>query len=136
MNLNNKNIRIISLLQWILVSYIIYYFSSQSRIEFVPSEIWNYDKIVHFFVFLFYGFSTGLMLYINLYLKGKLNTILILTLLIGLIFGASDEIHQRFTPGRNSDFFDFLADFLGVLVSVILFRLILNKFKIHFHQKS
>lgn len=44
---------------------------------------------------------------------------------LGLLYGASDEVHQRFVPGRNSSAWDWLADAVGVLAGVALWRLYL-----------
>lgn len=33
--------------------------------------------------------------------------------LVASLYGGSDEIHQMFTPGRNADIFDWIADTLG-----------------------
>lgn len=37
-----------------------------------------------------------------------------LAILIGTLFGISDEIHQYFVPGRMADWKDVVADFVGV----------------------
>lgn len=42
--------------------------------------------------------------------------------LIGFLYGASDEIHQFFTPGRFCDILDVFADFTGVLIGVFIGR--------------
>jgi VanZ family protein len=34
--------------------------------------------------------------------------------LIGLVYAATDEVHQSFVPGRSPDAADWLADALGV----------------------
>jgi VanZ family protein len=36
-------------------------------------------------------------------------------------FGASDEWHQSFVPGRFTDFWDWLADTLGAAIAVGLY---------------
>ncbi|MFQ5604293.1 MAG: VanZ family protein [bacterium] len=36
-------------------------------------------------------------------------------ILIGVLYGASDEIHQKFVPGRMATVHDFLADGAGVI---------------------
>jgi VanZ family protein len=36
--------------------------------------------------------------------------------LLATLYGASDEFHQMFVPGRSSDRFDVLADFLGAMM--------------------
>ncbi|HXH64795.1 MAG TPA: VanZ family protein [Mariprofundaceae bacterium] len=40
------------------------------------------------------------------------------------LYGAGDEWHQSFVPGRDADVFDWLADTLGAtLAGVVLFRI-------------
>jgi len=41
--------------------------------------------------------------------------------LIGVCYGASDEIHQRFVPGRQCEFLDFLSDSAGILAGQALY---------------
>jgi VanZ family protein len=44
----------------------------------------------------------------------------VLAALIGIAYGASDEIHQMFVPGRFPDMLDWVADSLGVAAGVAL----------------
>ena len=44
-----------------------------------------------------------------------------LTIAAASLFGASDECHQSFTPGRQADVFDWLADTLGACLAVALY---------------
>jgi len=39
------------------------------------------------------------------------------------LFGAADEWHQRYIPGRSSDSFDWVADTVGAAVGVLAFQL-------------
>jgi VanZ family protein len=41
---------------------------------------------------------------------------------IGMAYGASDEWHQSFVPGRSTDFVDWTADALGVVAGVTLYH--------------
>ncbi|KAA3662577.1 MAG: VanZ family protein [Calditrichaeota bacterium] len=50
-----------------------------------------------------------------------------LTMVFGLLYGLSDEIHQIFVPGRYFDIFDFIADGIGVYLGAVSFVL-LNKY--------
>ena len=45
----------------------------------------------------------------------------LIMILIGVaIFGASDEIHQYFVPGRSCDIFDWMADSTGGVLGLAL----------------
>jgi len=46
--------------------------------------------------------------------------------LLGSLYGVSDEVHQLFVPGRNSDWHDWLADTVGVLAGIFLYRTFLT----------
>lgn len=129
MIVKNKFINVLVVGQWLLFSILIFYFSSLSRITFLPQNIWDYDKIVHFAIYFFYGLSSIIFVYKFFVNKYKNSKILFFAVLIGVIFAASDEFHQSFTPNRNSDFYDFLADSIGIFLSVLIFNLILKNWK-------
>ena len=61
----------------------------------------------HFFLYLLLGLS--------LYrATGSYKT----SLLIGLFYGITDEIHQMYVPGRSANLFDVFVDGLGVATSL------------------
>jgi VanZ family protein len=76
------------------------------------------DKIYHFLEYAGFGF----LLQRGMEKSGgrSLKRILFISLL-GTVYGASDEIHQLFVPGRRCDPSDFLADAAGVLIGQALF---------------
>jgi VanZ family protein len=41
------------------------------------------------------------------------------SVLIASLYGASDELHQYFVPGRSAEVADWVADTLGALVAVL-----------------
>lgn len=45
---------------------------------------------------------------------------LLIALLVTVLYGGLDELHQHFVPGRTSDPFDLLADGTGGLAAVLL----------------
>lgn len=45
---------------------------------------------------------------------------------LGILYGASDELHQWFVPGRSSDWRDWVADSLGVMAGIFLYRSFLS----------
>jgi len=48
---------------------------------------------------------------------------LAMTVLACLTLAAIDELHQRWIPGRDASFLDFLADGAGIVLSVVTCRL-------------
>jgi VanZ family protein len=46
----------------------------------------------------------------------------VLAVLLGILYGASDEVHQLFVPNRSSDVVDLLADTLGVMAGAGLWH--------------
>src|SRR5262245_47201122 len=44
----------------------------------------------------------------------------VVAMLIAIGYGAFDEVHQWFVPGRNADVLDLLADGAGVVAAVVV----------------
>jgi VanZ family protein len=72
------------------------------------------DKVGHFFL---YGVFGLLAMRAALQLEGAGRAALRVLLIVAL-FGAADEWHQQFIPGRSKDPADWLADTLGGTVGV------------------
>lgn len=85
--------------------------SSQSRVT-APS-ITGFDKVTHFFV---YGLLATLVAR-----NGFVPRFGWLAVLLVSVFGATDEWHQYYTPGRSAEVADWLADTLGALVAVTVY---------------
>lgn len=87
------------------------------------------DKLLHFGA---YGLLS-VLLYLNLYFQNKfllLNKYSALyTILVASVYGLLDEIHQMFVPGRSAEFLDWLADFSGSLVAVLIISYLIKKIK-------
>jgi len=75
------------------------------------------DKLVHLFIFGVYAY-----LLIEGFRRQKPGSIthehaVLSGLLIGMVFAIFTEVMQRFViPGRSGNYFDFLADLLGLLL--------------------
>ncbi len=110
-------------LPWLLASMSIIYVSHQETIEYLNGTFYLEDKILHFFAYLIYGITIQLALITSdNYNKRKLYLIVIM---IGSLFGLSDEIHQYFVKGRSAELYDLIADILGVTASLVLKNVIL-----------
>lgn len=53
----------------------------------------------------------------------------IFTFLIASVYGALDEVHQMFVPGRYAEVLDWVADAVGALAGIIVLGFLLKRFK-------
>jgi VanZ family protein len=92
------------------------------KIEFELS-----DKILHFIIYfvLFLAFYYSFNNQSKFFALNKFS--LYIALLFTALYGASDEFHQYFVPGRSCEFYDWLADLLGAIFGLILL-LVYKKF--------
>jgi VanZ family protein len=92
---------------------IIFALSSQPTL---PVSLGNgRDKIAHFTAYA----VLGLLIARALPPRGRLVW---LAILLGSLYGASDEFHQHFVPGRSVDVFDWVADSLGAAAGTFIYR--------------
>ena len=105
----------------ILASITIFIASHQEGVPFDTSIFIFQDKVMHFFAYTIYGYT------IQLYLKSlnlAKSKYIMFTIIIGSLFGFSDEFHQYFIPNRSTEFFDWVADTLGVSFSLVFSKYI------------
>jgi len=97
---------------------IIFVLSAQSDpLPFLPREIFLQDKLLHAVEYAVLG---GLLVH-ALRLAGLRPWVaLVAAVVIASAFGATDEFHQSFVPGRSADVADWLADTLGAAVGAVL----------------
>jgi VanZ family protein len=104
------------LLGWgppLLLAAVIFFLSSQST---VPAPTFaGADKVGHFIIYAVLGWLlaraaalTGISLW--------------WAVALGALYGATDEIHQAFVPGRSTEFLDWVADVAGVATAVYLYH--------------
>ena len=105
------------LLIWVLSSSPI-----QLPLERIPFR----DKSVHFVE---YG-TLGALLSHALratYPRWRYVNVWLLAALATTLWGAIDEIHQAFVPGRNSDVGDLIADAVGALVGAAVYLVVQHR---------
>lgn len=70
------------------------------------------DKVIHFTIYALFAIETLWVLRLTRLRHQKINLELAAALIVSL-YGASDEVHQLFVPGRSSSIFDWMADTTG-----------------------
>ena len=93
---------------------VIFVLSAQSRLPTAPG-LFGWDKLQHIAAYAIMG--------VLLHRAASTSPIapggpFVQALVIGAAYGALDEYHQKFVPGRNMDFGDWLADMLGLLIGI------------------
>lgn len=98
----------------------IFYTSSIPGIK-IPSLFPFQDIPFHIFIYsvLSFFFSRALK---NTYLNMTQAKIIVFTIIFGLIYGLSDELHQAFVPYRTVSGLDVFTDTLGSFLGSLIYR--------------
>ena len=100
----------------IIIAGTIFYLSSKTFPP-GPPAISNLSIFYHFFAFFFLAAFLSISM-----IKGKVNKYLILIVIILVVlYGISDEIHQLFVPGRHFSLYDIFTDSTGALTSCTIY---------------
>lgn len=106
---------------------IIFYLSSLPGDEIkIPAYAMS-DKVAHFLAYAVLGWLIAFRQYMGKTIRPS-NWHDGLGQLIGILYGASDEIHQLFVPLREASLLDWTADGLGIVVGSWICRQGLKKF--------
>jgi len=90
-----------------------------SVFEFTP------DKLIHCLEYFIFGFL--LIRWVVVEFKVSFTFQVLITLVLGSMAAMFDELYQHLTPGRTPDVWDWCLDFVGLLLSIFIFRLFQNK---------
>ncbi len=105
--------RMLPLIATLLVAVEIFYLSSLSFGSSSKSTI-SFSAVYHFVIFFLFNF----FLLITIKGKGKFRIkYLAIALVISVIYGVLDELHQTLVPGRCADIGDILTNTAGILTS-------------------
>lgn len=82
------------------------------------------DKIIHFLIYLvlFFTFNFSFSNQDKFFLI-KMHS-LSASLFFTALYGATDEIHQFFVPGRTCDIYDWIADVFGAVFALFILLLL------------
>ena len=88
-------------------------------------------KLAHFSIYTLVGILLmALMSTYNIKQNSRITT----SLIIGIIYASSDEIHQSFTPGRSPMITDVLIDTLGISLGICMVIFVIKVYR-NFYKK-
>jgi VanZ family protein len=97
---------------------LIFFLSALSKL---PEQLFVFDGVDKVFHAGAYG-VLALLLLLALPAGGSRDRAALIAVALASVYGASDEFHQYFVPGRSCDVFDWLADSGGAALAVGAFR--------------
>ena len=106
---------------WLFISYVfmVLYLSAQpDNVLSLFSQLWKYDKVVHFIEYL----GVGFLLINAMKIKPLRKTHWKYVVLFLLLFPIIDELLQNYTPNRIPDIYDGIADIIGGLTGAYIRR--------------
>ena len=92
---------------------VIFFLSSRPTLPVEP-RFPHFDKVAHFGAYAVLGALLA-------FAADRSRTPLAAAVLLGVLYGASDEIHQMYVPGRSPDVLDWAADAAGVITACYLY---------------
>jgi len=119
-------LRRLSLLLALAWMSVLFYLSHQPTLD-TPMLFPGQDKLFHAIVYGILGFL--LLGSRTPSTQGFTNTQVLGSVVIASLYGISDEFHQYFVPGRNTDVWDWVADTLGAVIAVSLLAWLSRKWK-------
>lgn len=123
--ISSITLNILSKLPLLVASAGIFYFSSLPQPPFVLTSFQWQDKVLHLAAYFAYGITIALAIHVHQSISSKKKMTLIG--LIGFLYALSDEYHQSFVPGRTSELGDIIADWIGVISAIMLYRLCIKR---------
>lgn len=85
------------------------------------------DKINHLLAYFLLAILLNLTLMYQRKSRFLFEKAALVTIIICLLYGALDEIHQMFIPGRFAEILDWVADASGAILGVFLVYFLKNK---------
>lgn len=105
----------------VLIAILIFFVSS---LEFAPGGYAgsNFKSMAyHVSVFFFFAFFLTMAL-----ARGKSGRAIVLAIVLAVIYGISDELHQFFVPGRAMSLSDIFLDSIGVIFAAMSYFIVIK----------
>jgi VanZ family protein len=116
----------------LLIAGAIWFLSSQSILP-QPKGILGFDKLQHLIAYLVLAGAVGFWISPEFWRQRRFLA-LFLVGLVSSAYGVIDEVHQLFTPGRDCNVWDWIADTLGAVLGAAAVMwvntFILNKIRV------
>jgi len=105
----------------VLAYCVIIFIASSMERPLPDTDIPNLDKFLHMVE---YGILSYLIIRALMGSEVKLphGKLIVLAVIFATLYGASDEAHQMFVPGRTAEISDLLADLIGASAAGFLKR--------------
>jgi VanZ family protein len=104
----------------IIWAALIFVASSIPSSDIPKAKILEFDKAIHLSIYFVFAFLIFRAFSYDGF-SSKLHAAAAwVTVLLAAFYGATDEFHQFFVPGRSMDVFDWLADTSGAILAVAL----------------
>jgi VanZ family protein len=91
--------------------------------DLVPRQVSTFDKAAHFSM---YAVLAGLLTLHLTEITSRWRAVLIAIVIVSA-FGAIDEWHQRFIPGRSTELADWRADSLGAVTGALVAAFVIRR---------
>ena len=95
----------------------IFQLSNESKIQYINQLEYIIRKLAHFSIYTIVGIL--LMGFVSTYEMEKIKKIYI-SIVMGITYAISDEIHQAFIPGRAAKLTDVIIDTMGVFLGIVI----------------
>lgn len=95
----------------------IFQLSNESKIHCIDQLEYIIRKLAHFSIYTVVGIL--LMGFVSTYEIEKIKKIYI-SIVVGIIYATSDEIHQAFIPDRSARLTDVIIDTMGIVLGIII----------------
>ncbi len=112
----------LSLLITIIIAGIIFYMSSQIFEQGIGSGGIGFKALAYHLIAFF---SLAFFLSVSL-VRGEHKKFISIAIILSILYGISDEIHQFFVPGRVSSIYDIFLNSFGIILASTLYLISLE----------